>query len=187
MGRSGCGKGTQVELLKKKIQEIDTERQIVHIETGALFRQLLKTESYTQKLTKEIVETGGLMPEVMAVAMWSRYLMDNFTGSENLLFDGCPRKVPEQKLLDSALKFYRVPKPTVIYMNVSREWASARLQARGRKDDTPAGIESRMNWFDNDVMRVVEAYRNDPTYNFVEINGEGTIEDVQKDLHGRLF
>lgn len=187
MGRSGCGKGTQVELLKQKLTEVYKGKKILHIETGALFRQLLKSDSYTQRLTKEIVETGGLMPEVMAVAMWSKFLLENFTGEENLLFDGCPRKLVEAKLLDSALKFYKIPKPTIIYMNVTREWATARLLARGRKDDTKEGIESRMNWFDDDVMSVVNSYKNDPTYNFIEVNGEQTIEQVQQEINGILF
>lgn len=187
MGRSGCGKGTQVELLKQKMTEVYEGRKILHVETGAFFRQLLKTESYIQKLTKEVVEKGGLMPEVMAIAMWSRYLLDNFTGEENLLFDGCPRKIQEAELLNSALKFFKVPKPTIIYMNVTREWATQRLTARGRKDDTPEGINSRMDWFDKDVMPVIEAYRNDQSYDFVEIDGEKSIEDVQKELNSKVF
>lgn len=187
MGRSGCGKGTQVELLKQKIAEVYKGKKILHIETGALFRQLLKSDSYTQKLTKEIVETGGLMPEVMAVAMWSKFLLENFTGEENLLFDGCPRKLVEAKLLDSALKFYKIPKPTIIYMNVTREWATERLLARGRKDDTKEGIESRMNWFDNDVLPVINSYKEDLSYNFIEVNGEQTIEQVQQEINNKLF
>lgn len=187
MGRSGCGKGTQVELLKKKISEVYSDREVLHIETGALFRLLLKSNSYTQKLTKEIVETGGLMPEVMAVAMWSKFLIENFNGDQNLLFDGCPRKVPEMRLLDSALKFYKVSRPTVIYMNVSREWATDKLLKRGRKDDTKDGIENRMNWFDKDVMPVIEEYKKDQTYNFIEVNGEQSIEQVQKEINTKIF
>lgn len=186
IGRSGCGKGTQVELLKQKLSEIYKNKKILHVETGVLFRQLLKTESYIQKLTKEVVETGGLMPEVMAVAMWSRYLLDNFTGEENLLFDGCPRKVQEAKYLDSALKFFKISRPVVIYMNVSRDWATKRLTARGRKDDSPEGINSRMNWFDTDVLPVIEFYRNDNSYDFIEANGEQSIEDVQKEIVAKL-
>lgn len=186
IGRSGCGKGTQVELFKQKLSEIYSDKKTLHVETGVLFRQFLKVESYIQKLTKEIVETGGLMPEVMAVAMWSRYLLDNFTGQENLLFDGCPRKVQEAKYLDSALKFFKISKPVVIYMNVSREWATNRLTARGRKDDSPEGINSRMNWFDTDVLPVIEFYRNNNSYDFVEANGEQSIEEVQKEIISKL-
>jgi adenylate kinase len=186
IGRSGCGKGTQVELFKQKISELSGGKKILHVETGTLFRKLLQTESYIQKLTKEIVETGGLMPEVMAVAMWSRYLLDNFTGEEDLLFDGCPRKVQEAKYLDSALKFFKISKPVVIYMNVSRDWATKRLTARGRKDDTVDGINSRMNWFDTDVLPVIEAYKNDPDYNLIDVNGEQSIEDVQKEILAKL-
>lgn len=187
IGRSGCGKGTQVELLKKKLSLDDKDRKILHIETGALFRQLLKTESYTQKLTKEIVETGGLMPEVMAISLWSNYMMQNYTGEENLIFDGCPRKVVEAELLDSILKFYKASSPTIIYVNVSRKWAEDRLTARGRKDDSPEGIESRMNWFDKEVAPVIDFFRNDPTYRFIDVNGEQTIEEVHQEILDKVF
>ena len=40
-------------------------------------------------------------------------------------------------ILDSALKFYRRGKPVVILIEVSHEWAKARLLARGRGDDDP--------------------------------------------------
>jgi len=187
IGRSGCGKGTQVELLKEKLSIDDKDRKILHIETGALFRKLLQTESYTQKLTKEIVEIGGLMPEVMAISLWSNYMIQNYTGEENLIFDGCPRKVIEAQLLDSMIKFYKASSPTIIYINVSRKWAEERLTARGRKDDSPEGIESRMNWFDKEVAPVIDFFRNDPAYRFVDINGEQAIEQVKQDIFEKIF
>ena len=189
MGRSGCGKGTQVELLMKKLTEDNKDRKILHIESGAFFRKLLKgPETYTQKLTKEIVETGGLMPEGIVIGLWSNFLMENYTGEENLVFDGCPRKVIEAQALDSVLKFYKASNPTVIYINVTRKWAEDRLTARGRKDDTPEGINNRMNWFDNEILpTTIELFKNDPFYKFIDINGEQPIEKVFQEVLDKAF
>ena len=45
IGRSGCGKGTQVALLQKYIKTQDYKRPILYIETGERFRQFIKEPS----------------------------------------------------------------------------------------------------------------------------------------------
>src|SRR5574344_103366 len=130
IGRSGCGKGIQVE-------------------PGAFFRKFIQGEGYTQELTKQVLNTGGLMPESFVIGLWVSHLMSNFTGEENLIFDGAPRKLQEAILLDGTLNFYNIKDYKVIYVNVSRDWATKRLFARGRKDDTEEGINKRMTWFEN--------------------------------------
>ena len=67
IGRSGCGKGTQRELLKKYIQKNDPGRQIFELETGARFREFVKEDSYSAKLTKQIIDNGGLLPSFLPI------------------------------------------------------------------------------------------------------------------------
>lgn len=186
IGRSGCGKGTQVDLYIKKLQEINGLKTL-HVETGSFFREFIKSSSYTSQITKSVVDTGGLMPESIAIGLWINYLIKNYTGKENLVFDGAPRKLPEAILLDGTLNFYKIPKYIVIYINVSKEWATERLLARGRKDDTKEGIEKRMSWFDKDVMPSVEFFKKSENCEFVEINGEQTIEEVSNELISKIF
>lgn len=186
MGRSGCGKGTQVELYIKKLEEINGLKTL-HIETGSLLRALVKTSTFTAEKTKEIIETGNLMPESIVIGLWINYLMNNFTNNENLVFDGAPRRLTEATLLDDTLKFYKISKYRVVYINVSKEWATARLLARGRKDDTPDGIEKRMSWFDNDVMPSIEFLKNNKNCEFIDVNGEQTIEQVSAELLEKVF
>ena len=185
IGRSGCGKGTQSELFKKKIE--DGRRKILHVETGAFFREFIKKNQYTEVLAKKIVESGGLMPEAMAINMWVSYLVDNFTGKEDLIFDGAPRKLLEAELLDGVLKFYNIKNYKVIYINVSHDWSKARLLERGRKDDTEDGIEKRLEWFDKDVVPSVDFFRSNKNCEFIDVNGEQTIEQVHKELIKKVF
>ena len=186
IGRSGCGKGTQVELFKKNIEE-KTDVQTIHVETGSLLRGFVKTPSYTGQKTKEIIETGSLMPESIVIGLWIDHLIKNFTGKENLIFDGVPRKIQEAILLDGTLKFYGIKNYKVIYIDVSREWAIKRLLARSRKDDTEEGINKRMNWFENDVIPCIDFFKNDKECEVFSINGEQTVEEVHTEIMKKIF
>lgn len=186
IGRSGCGKGTQVDLFKKSLEEKEGVK-ILHVETGAFFREFLKGGLYTQVLTKRVVESGGLMPAGMAIGLWLDYLINNFSGTESLLFDGAPRKLTEAELLDEMLKFYKIPNYKVIHINASRKWCTDRLLARGRKDDTTEGIGKRMDWFEKDVMPCIDFFNKDKDCQVFDINGEQTIEQVHNEIMKKVF
>ena len=187
VGRSGCGKGTQADLLMSHLCKIgDKACKTFHIETGAFLREFIKGDTYTQKLCKTAMDKGELMPEAVMVDLWQNFLTNNFTGQENLVFDGCPRKLHEAQLLDSAMRFYQLEKPTVICVNVSRDWSEKRLLGRARKDDNPESIKKRLEWFETEVMPTVNYYKSNPYYNFIDINGEQPIEDVQNEILAKL-
>lgn len=187
IGRSGCGKGTQADLLMTHLCKVgDKSCRTLHIETGALLREFVKGESYTQKLCLKNMNEGVLMPESVMVSLWENYLIENYSGTENIIFDGCPRKLHEAQLLDSALNFYQIKKPTVIYMNVSRDWSEKRLIGRARKDDTPEAVQKRLDWFETEVTKTIDFYRNNPFYNFLDINGEQPIEEVQNEILAKI-
>lgn len=188
IGRSGCGKGTQVELFKDKLKERG-ESKTLHVETGSFFREFIKGNSFTEILSKRIVDSGGLMPEAFAIYLWVNYLNKDFTGKEDLLFDGVARKLHEATILDGALKFYGIKKYKVIYLNVSEEWATDRLLARagGRKDDTEEGIKNRMKFFEKEVVPSIDFFRNNKDCNFVDINGEQSIDEVHEEIVRKVF
>ena len=186
IGRSGCGKGTQVELFKKELDE-KTQTNTIHIETGSLLRSFTKdSTSYTAERTGNVIYTGGLMPESVVIFLWMNYLVANFTGKESMIFDGAPRKINEAILLDGTLRFYDIKRYKVIYINVSRQWATDRLLGRQRKDDSTDAIKKRMDWFENDVMESVDFFKADQHCDFIEINGEQSIEDVHKEVMEKL-
>jgi adenylate kinase family enzyme len=61
-----------------------------------------------------------------------------------------------------------------------------RLLARGRADDTPEDINSRLAWYETDVAPSVDFYRNNPNYNFCDVNGDQSVEDVFEDIKKQL-
>jgi len=78
-------------------------------------------------------------------------------------------------------------KPVVIYVDVSENWAKERLLGRGREDDKDGEeINNRMNWFETDVLPALDIYSRDPRYKYLHINGEQSIEEVQKEILEKL-
>ena len=87
IGRSGCGNGTQVQLLMDVLKKNDPKRDILYIQTGQEFRNFVKGESFTQKKSREINDAGGLQPEFLAIKMWENPLVEGCTGDEHIILD----------------------------------------------------------------------------------------------------
>ncbi|MDQ5949652.1 MAG: adenylate kinase [Patescibacteria group bacterium] len=183
-GRSGCGKGTQAHLLQQKLEQVGGK--VLYIETGAKFREFMEKGNHTSNLTKEVIANGGLLPAFLPVWVWSNFLIENFTGTEHLILDGLSRRAFEAPILDSMIGFYKRDRPYVILIDVSREWSKERLMGRKREDDTDEYIESRLNWYDRDVVPAIEYFRNHSGYHFVEVNGEKSIEEVNEEIVKKL-
>lgn len=190
IGRSGCGKGTQVELLIEHLKQkgiINEQNPLLYLETGDKFRDLIKGTGHTSRLSRVIMESSARQPDFLAVWIWSHILVENIMGEEHLILDGTPRSLIESQVLDTAMKFYDRKNVNVIYLDISREEAKKRLEERGRMDDKKAGdIDTRLDWFDKDVLPAVEFFKEHPEYNFIQINGEQAREKIHKDIVAAL-
>src|SRR3989344_6310592 len=184
IGRSGCGKGTQAELLKDRIYELDDKkRQILYIETGAHFRDFIRLAGYSSKLSNEIYKNDERQPDFLACYMWSTMLVEELDENMHLVFDGAPRSHVEAALLTTALKFYKREKPTVVFLKVGTKWAEERLLSRSRQDDKALSkITKRMDWFEEDTWPAIEYFKTNSLYRFIEVNGEQAIEKVHSDI-----
>lgn len=186
IGRSGSGKGTQAELLTKRLQEKDPSIKIMHVESGKELRKFTEQDNYTAKKTKDVLEKGALMPEFMPIYLWGKLFVDGFTGNETLIFDGTPRKLMEAKVLDSLFPFYDIDKPWIIYLDVHNEESTRRLKNRGRFDDTDEAIQRRLAWYENDVKPTVDFYRANDNVRFLDIDGMKIIDEVHQDIVKRV-
>ncbi len=181
-GPSGCGKGTQVELLKQYLAKKTPDIRQFHSYTGDGFRALILGTTAASRHAREIQMAGGLQPEFLAVWIWADLFIKNFNGDEHLFIDGSPRKLGEAIVLDSAMKFYKRERPYIIVISVSEAETTRRLLARGRSDDTPDAIKRRLGWYQEFVVPAVEYFKKRPGYRFVEINGEQKPEAVHHDI-----
>jgi adenylate kinase family enzyme len=187
IGRSGSGKGTQAKNLAKTLGSKDPEDTIIYEETGKLFRTFISEDGYSQSLSKAIMEKSEREPDFLAVYLWAKSFITRLTATAHLFIDGSPRSLNEAHMLDTALSFYN-RQATVIYLDVSRGWALERLHQRGRADDLdPLENEKRMNWFEKDVLPVINFYQQNPRYRLLIIDGNRPIEEVSKDIEREFF
>jgi adenylate kinase len=186
IGKSGCGKGTQSDLLSAALKKMKPDITILNVETGRELREFIKGSSHTAQLTKNVINNGGLMPEFMPIYLWGKIFVDKFTGGETLIFDGTPRKIMEAHILTSLFGFYNLPKPWIIYLDVEHEEVMKRLKIRGRADDSEEDVKRRLAWYQTEVAPIVDLYRTDPNVQFLDINGNRSIQDVHIDIVKRV-
>jgi adenylate kinase family enzyme len=143
MGNSGCGKGTQATILENYFKGIDED--VFHLELGSQFRDLLRSTTYTASVAKKIAKKGGLQPEFLAIKLWAMLFNKYYSPEKNLIIDGTPRRLREAYVLEETLKFYGIERPTVIFLNTSRETATERMMSRKRGDDTDEKRKERLD------------------------------------------
>ncbi len=182
-GRSGCGKGTQAELLKEKLG-------LIYLGSGKLLRQKAEAGGYSGKKIGEVLEKGLLIPTSIISHIWMGCLEEikskEDDGFKGILFDGSPRKLIEAKILEEALEWYDWDKNVkVILLDISREEAVKRLTLRHREiDDTPEAIKERLDFFDKEVAPVIDFYENKGC--LIRINGEQSIENIHQEILEKL-
>lgn len=191
IGMSGCGKGTQIELLTEYLERKDINTPVFHMQIGQYFRDFVQRDTYAAAIAREYMEQGKRGADFLAMWMWSNVMVKNLMGKEHLILDGSPRSLNEAQNLDVALKFFKREQPAVVHIKVSSEWSEKHLLERatkeGRSDDVLPNIRKRIAWYERDVLPAVEWYRRDRDYDFIEINGERPIEEVHKDIVHQLF
>lgn len=184
-GRSGSGKGTQAELLIRHLEQ--HQQPVLYIETGVEFRSFINQDNFTSQRTKAALERGELLPVWLPVWLWAEKIVRGFDGTQTLVLDGLARRMTEAPVVDSALKFYGIKDCKVIHINVSRIEAKNRLMSRGRPDDTEEEkIQRRLDWYDRDVLDVMDYFADKKGYEFIDINGEQPVEDVFNDIKKAL-
>ena len=93
LGAPGAGKGTQAEILAKKL-EIPT------ISTGNIIREALKTGTEMGLKAKKFIEAGELVPDDVVIGIIKERLAKSDC-QNGFILDGFPRTVPQAEALDS--------------------------------------------------------------------------------------
>ena len=93
IGASGCGKGTQVSLLKEVIAKKDPETPLFYLQTGQYFREFIKKDNLAARIARGEIDRGERAPDFLAMHLWSEVFVENLTGNEHLIIDGSPRSL----------------------------------------------------------------------------------------------
>lgn len=211
LGRSGCGKGTQAELIQKKYG-------LEYIGSGNSLRKRTKVEDFTGKKIKKIIDSGGFVPSSVIFQIWVNKLEEyknNYPQLKGIIFDGSPRKLLEAQLLDQALEWYEWDKNIkILLIDISKEEAFNRLTKRrickncgqlipyigqyknlrvcdqcggeliARPDDREEAIRNRLDEFNKETQPVIEYYQRQGR--LITINGEQSIEEVHREILGKI-
>lgn len=180
LGKSGSGKGTQVEMLAKNYN-------FKIISSGNLLRARAEQTDFVGQRIGEIINKGELVPTPVIFHLWLHELeaARDEKSINGIVFEGSPRKLYEAWMLDETLWFYGLEQHMrVIHLNISDGEAMKRLLARGRKDDQPEAIQERLRWYQEQVSPAIEYYRQ--KQKLIDVNGEQTIEDVSKEVLEKL-
>lgn len=117
-GAPGAGKGTQAEIVSKKLN-------IPTISTGNIIREAIKNGTEMGLSAKSYIEAGGLVPdEVVIGIIKDRLDMDDCR--EGFILDGFPRTIPQAEALDEM----GVKIDVVLNIEVSDEDIIARMSGR---------------------------------------------------------
>jgi adenylate kinase len=186
IGLSGSGKGTQAELLIKKLSSLDPDHSSLYIQTGQEMRKFIQGNTITQKLSLEINEQGGLQPEFIAIYQWVKVLVERYTGNEYLVFDGTPRKILEAGVLNSIFAFYGISEIHILHIDLNDDEAMKRLLLRKRHDDNEEDIKARLAWFETEVRPVLQYFKANKQYTYHEIDGNRDEETIHRDICSKV-
>jgi adenylate kinase len=183
IGPQGSGKGTQIEKLDKVISEKDPLRRIVDIQTGRRFRSLAaKHETYGERKIARTLDSGALQPDFLVHLLWGQAMFDQLDPKSHLLVDGVPRTLEQAKVLDEGLAFFERHELDIINLDTPEEVVRERMQSRAREDDTPESIETRLSWYREDTIPVLEYYQTKEGASVHNIDGTATIDEVHQQI-----
>lgn len=180
LGRSGSGKGTQAEVISKRLNRTG----VAHLETGRFLRQLIVKSNPTINILRTDMLRGKLAPSWLAAFLWLKQLIEKGHADKHLVFDGAPRRIWEAKLIDEVMLWHKRALPICIYIDVGYKEGMRRLLLRGRRDDKPGAIKNRMKFFDENVLPVIRFYKKERR--LLRINGNSPPGVVWREIDSAL-
>lgn len=94
LGPPGAGKGTQAEVLTKKLG-------VPAISTGNILRAAVKNGTPTGLRAKEYMDAGKLVPDEVIIGVISERLQEADC-AKGFILDGVPRTIPQAEALEAA-------------------------------------------------------------------------------------
>ncbi|NCN11920.1 AAA family ATPase [Candidatus Kaiserbacteria bacterium] len=183
IGPQGSGKGTQIELLRRVISEKDPARRVVDIQTGRRFRALAaKHETFAERKISETLDTGALQPDFLTHILWGQAMIDQLDPKSHLLIDGFPRTVMQADVLDDAFDFFDRKQVHVMNLDTPEATVRQRMYERARADDTTDSIETRLRWYREDTIPVLNFYRTRPDTVVHDLVGTDSIDGVHQQI-----
>ena len=205
LGMPGAGKGTQAEIIQKDFD-------IANISTGAMMREVSRSEGELANKVQTYLSSGTLVPNDIIVEMLVQRISEDDC-KKGFLLDGFPRNLDQGKALDSA----NVSIDLVLYLSISEDEIINRMSGRRvhpssgrsyhvihnppqkegfdditgealiqREDDAPEVIKKRLDVYFNETEPLLDFYRN-KNLKFIEIDASKSLEEVTKSIRQSIL
>jgi adenylate kinase len=176
LGPPGAGKGTQAKLLAESLE-------IPHISTGDILRSAVAQATPLGQKAKGYMEKGELVPDDLLLDL-VRDRLNQLDAQNGWILDGFPRNVSQAVFLDNLLQDNQQT-CDCINLEVPDQVLIERMLGRGRNDDTPEAIRTRLEIYHNDTAPLIGYYRDRSTLKVV--NGDRSLEDVTESLKQLVY
>ena len=195
LGAPGAGKGTQADILSKKLG-------IPTISTGNIIREALKSGTEMGLKAKKFIEAGELVPDEVVIGIIKERLAESDC-QNGFILDGFPRTVPQAAALDEM----GITLDRVISIEVSDDTIVERMSGRRvcakcgatyhllynpakdgencdnckepltvRRDDSPEVVLSRLEVYHTTTEPLKDYYSEKGILRLVD--GIGTVEEI---------
>jgi adenylate kinase len=175
-GPPGAGKGTQSEYLVKRFN-------LFYISTGDLLRRELAAGSQLGDEARDIIASGGLVPDEIIVQIIENTIKGN-PHAAGFLFDGFPRTFVQAYILDGLMLKLNTSLSCLINLEIAEDVSVERLLKRGetsgRMDDNEVVIRNRLREYHLKTLPVLEFYRDKGQAH--DINGNRPVAEVRADI-----
>src|SRR5579871_5650504 len=174
LGPPGSGKGTQAQRLIHRYG-------IVQLSTGEMLRAAVAAETPVGLKAKDIMASGGLVPDDVVVGIISDRL-DQSDAAQGFILDGFPRTVPQAEALDDLLRRKRLKLDAVIELRVNESALLERVEKRAA-ETRARGEEVRVDDTADVLVKRLASYRamTEPR-KLLTVDGMMTIEHVTHEI-----
>lgn len=186
LGPPGAGKGTQSELLVKSLG-------IPQLSTGDMLRAAVKAGTPVGLKAKEIMATGGLVPDEVVIGIIGDRLSQPDC-AKGFILDGFPRTLNQAAELDKLLKKLGKKLDTVVELKVDDKILVDRIENRAREtlaaggtvraDDNAEALKTRLMAYYRETAPLTGYYFAHGLLRTVD--GMAPIADVTRQIDGVL-
>ena len=178
LGPPGSGKSTQAEIISARCG-------LVHIYAGEILRREAESGSPFAPRIRSYLAAGLLVPSDIVLLLIERELARAPGG---YVLDGFPRTMEQTMELELLLRERDETLDAVVCLILSEEELLRRLLSRGRPDDTPEIITSRIRIYHSATDPVLQFYKGKDI--LVAVSGEGdtsqVADDILKAVHAKI-
>jgi len=167
VGLTGSGKSVQGKMLADELA-------LPWLSTGEFLRMLISGQRRKEMLAGKLLEDR----EMIKLAQKIFALIDVH---EEFILDGFPRTISQADWLLNQHKHNQLDVTAVVNLIVNRQTVTARLDKRGRKDDSKEAVSIRLREFDEVIKPILDNFKK-AGVPVIDIDGDDTVSNVQANI-----